>query len=458
MRELEKKVFSYIEEHKMLSPGERVVVGISGGADSVCLLFVLLAWKEKYGLSLTAVHVNHGIRKEAGEDALFVEELCRRNKVDFVERKCSIPELSGEWGVSEEEAGRIYRYRMFEEIAAEVGATKIAIAHNRDDLAETMLFHLFRGTGMKGLAGIRPVRDCIIRPILCAERSEIEAYLAELGQDYCTDATNLSDDYTRNRIRHHILGYAKELISGSVQHMGCTAEQLARDEDYLDRAAEESFRTAILEKEEAVLSLNALQLRHLHPAIGSRVVRKAIEYIAPGIRNITYTHVEDVCKLFGRLGNASLSLPEGIVVYKEYDRIVFDRRKGTMSEAPSDGGYSVDFQILSVDNLSRDDNNSLIFPKNPYTKWFDYDKMGRMPVVRTREPGDYLTIAGGDGQLCHKKLKDYMITEKIPNRERDTCPLLAVDSHILWVVGYRISEQYKVRENTKRILQVHLSL
>ena len=207
--QIEEKVFSYIREHHMLKPGDRVVAGISGGADSVCLLFVLLEWAKVCPLELAVVHVNHGIRKEAGEDAAYVKSLCEAHCLPFYLLEKDVRERAEQEKCSEEEAGRKTRYEAFEAVAKEIGADYIAVAHNSNDRSETMLFHLFRGSGIKGLGSIQPVRDNIIRPILCLERKEIEAYLEDRGITYCQDATNATDDYTRNRIRHHILPYAE---------------------------------------------------------------------------------------------------------------------------------------------------------------------------------------------------------------------------------------------------------
>ena len=204
-----------MDEHHMLTPGDRVVAGVSGGADSVCLLFVLLKIREEIPFSLHGVHVNHGIRKEAGEDAAYVEQLCSQFGLPFILVKENVRERAAAEKRSEEEMGRLVRYQAFESVMKSVGANKIAVAHNSNDQAETMLFHLFRGSGLSGLCGIRPVRDHIIRPILCLERKEIEQYLEERKIAYCKDATNEEDDYTRNRIRHHILPYAEqEIVTG----------------------------------------------------------------------------------------------------------------------------------------------------------------------------------------------------------------------------------------------------
>lgn len=455
--ELEEKICSYMEEHKMLLPGERVVAGISGGADSVCLLFVLLEWRRRHGLELAAVHVDHGIRREAARDAQFVRELCGRLEVPFYLREGDIPRLAQEEKCSLEEAGRNYRYQAFEQAAEEFGADKIAVAHNLNDCCETMLFHLFRGSGLRGLCGIPPVRGRIIRPLLCVERREIENYLGELGQGYCRDATNDGDEYTRNRIRHHILPCAeKDIAPGCTRRMGQTAELLAETEDYLKKQTEDAMVRCggdRYEKESCGYSLDCEVFLTLHPAIQKRVLYELIKKLSPKAKDISRRHVEEVRSLFMREGNRQICLPFGIRVRREYGKVFLGMPAG---ERMDEMEYQAQMRVIPVGDLPRDKENLLIFPQNLYTKWFDYDKMKKCPVLRTRAPGDYLTIRDARGQLHHKKLQDYMVTEKIPANIREKVPVLAEDSHILWLAGYRISEYYKVNENTKRILQVQL--
>ena len=462
-RSFHERAFRFIREHKMLLPGERVAAGISGGADSVCLLFVLLEWKRQYGLELAAVNVNHGIRDRAGEDARFVEELCRRLEIPFFLRETDVHRLALERKCSEEEAGRDFRYEVFREVAAEFGADKIAVAHNLNDRSETMLFHLFRGTGIRGLAGMQPVRDEIIRPLLWAERREIEDYLREIGQDFCKDATNEEDIYTRNRIRHHILPYAeREVAAGCVQHMGQTAELLAETEDYLERQTQEALAGCTKREGETCYILDCRAFITFHPVLQKRMIYQLVKNLSPGARDISRVHVTDLCSLFEREGNRRICLPFGISGCREYDKVILERGQtepfleaGAFQEASLES-FHVDVSVLSVEGLRKNEENTLIFPQNQYTKWFDYDKIKELPVFRTRAGGDYLTIRDGQGRLCHKKLKDYMVTEKIPRNRRELIPVLAEDSHVLWLVGYRISEYYKVGENTKRVLQVQL--
>ena len=233
------KVTNFINKYQMLEAGDLVAVGVSGGADSVCLLHLLRRVSGEIPCTLLAVHVDHGVRPEAAKDAAYVEQLCRKMEIPFYLQKVDMNGYAKEHGLSPEEAGRQLRYAAFEEALKEYRregqACKIAVAHNANDRAETMLFHIFRGSGIRGLRSIRPVREHVIRPILCLEREEIERYLAENHLEYCQDSTNEEDEYTRNKIRHHILPYAeREVCSGAVAHMGELADILAETEHYLE--------------------------------------------------------------------------------------------------------------------------------------------------------------------------------------------------------------------------------
>jgi len=351
-------------------------------------------------------------------------------------------------------------------------AQRIAVAHNRNDRAETMLFHLFRGTGLTGLAGIRPVRDQIIRPLLCLDRAEIEEYLEEKGIAYRHDSTNDSDDYTRNKIRHHILPYAEqEIVPGTVASMNRTADILAETEHYIEEQVQKAKSECVQEVQEEFPSfrLDSVAFSALHEFMKKRLVLELLKELSPGHKDIAAIHVEDVCLLFGREGNRELHLPYGIRARKQYDELSLERpgsadttyefeeiliRPEEITEEekvfPLGRGRRIYLKLL---NLDKNPINLQDIPKNQYTKWFDYDKIIGCLTLRNRRGGDYMTMRTGEA-LQHKKVKDYMITQKIPKMDRGQIPLLAEGEHVLWLVGYRISEYYKVDENTKRILQV----
>lgn len=243
---MEKKIFDYIEDNGMIEAGDTVIVGVSGGADSVCLLLLLNKYKEKVSFTLKCAHVNHMIRETAARDEEFVRALCERLGVELAVRKADIPAMSKESGLSEEETGRNVRYEFMSGLLGDKKG-HIAVAHHMGDVCETMLFNLFRGTGISGLAGIRPVTDKVIRPLLCVTKEEIEEYLTGAGMNWMHDETNDNTEYSRNRIRHLILPEAVNVSGGAVRHMAETAGMLAEVKDFLDIQTAEAYERYVTE-------------------------------------------------------------------------------------------------------------------------------------------------------------------------------------------------------------------
>ena len=460
VKQAEEKVFSFMEKHGMIHSGDKLILGVSGGADSVCLLFLLLEYRKIVPFEMTVVHVNHGIRGNAAtEDAAWVETLCREQGLNFRLECVDVKEFAAREKCSEEDAGRRLRYQAFRKAAEEFGGTKIALAHNAGDRAETMLLHLFRGSGLKGLRGIEPVRediDCraeVIRPVLCLERREIEEYLTERRIPWRTDATNGEDGYTRNRIRHHLLPWAeREVSAGVVSHMCRTADILSETEDYLRQQTLEALehcmvRTSGCKGEEREIDI--ARFLACHPVLQKRMILALAEELSPTGKDISAVHVEDVLSLFEKEGNRSISLPFGICFRRRYGKVAAGRREAEQQEQQPEELPELEITRFFVKDAEE-------VPENRYTKRFDCDKIKESPVLRFRQTGDYLTLSDGRGNIIHKSLKEYMIGEKIPREMRDRIPVLAEGSHVLWLIGYRSSEYYKADRNTKRVLQVKL--
>jgi tRNA(Ile)-lysidine synthase len=454
----EEKVFSFIKKHNIFESGDKVVTGVSGGADSVCLLFMLLEFRKRLPISVQVVHVNHGIRKEAAQDAAYVEKLCRENDIPFCLVERDVRKLAQEQHCSEEEMGRMVRYEAFRQAAGQCGAWKIAVAHNMNDKSETMLFNLFRGSGIKGLGSIRPVKGDIVRPLLCLERSEIEEYLRERNISYCTDATNMKDEYTRNRIRHHILPYAEEQIaSGSIRHVAAAAGELGEIDEYLEQQTDKLIDTKeCAEKTDAGYILNAERLSKEHDVIVRRLIYRILYELSPHAKDITAKHVAAVTGLLSREGNAAINLPFGISARLQYGKIYLSAANSRETCPDGEAAFTAETS-LKLDIIECDGQLYKEVPQKKYTKWFDYDKIEQTPILRYRQQGDYISVAGSNGEEIHKSLKKYFIDEKIPSEYRNRIKLLADGAHIIWVTGYRISEHYKVTENTRHILQVQLA-
>lgn len=445
------KTAAYMEKKNMASQNERLVLGLSGGIDSVCLFHLL----KDLGYELEAVHVHHGIRgMEADRDEAFVKELCRQEGVPLHSYHFDVPDISRQRRISQEEAGRQVRRQAFFEILEKTKASKIALAHHGNDRAETMLFHLCRGTGIKGLVTMKPVEGMFIRPLLWAERSEIEAYVKTKGYGFVEDGTNESLDYTRNRIRHQIVPIMEEINPKSVAHLCAAAEKLSAVSDYLDREADRLCAVSVVMCGGEVRILKTA-FEQGDPVLQIPVLQKCVEYLSRSLVNITEEHYVALLNLFSMQTGKETHLPHGIVGVRTYEGIRLFRRKEEQSEEmvalTGPGTYffgGMEFQV-SVEPWE----HGKIFPIKTYTKCFDYDKITKGVFLRTREQGDYLEINREHGK---KSLQDYLVNEKIPKEERSKVALLADGNHILWVVGKRISEYYKVTEATTKVLKVQV--
>ena len=484
MNRLVERVSEYMQEHHMVENGQKIVVGVSGGADSMALLSVLSELADAFGISLVVVHVNHGIRgKSADADQAYVEKFCADRGIASCSFHIDLNRFAQKEGMSLEEAGRYYRYQCFEKVRKEVNGHKIAVAHHQGDACETILFNMFRGTGLKGLTGILPVRDAIIRPLLCVNRGDIEKYLQQRGISWQTDETNLTDDYSRNKIRHHVIPYIEEHInSASGQHIQEMAELLRDVSDYLDLQSAEAFDTCVRVGENPICVIQAEEFSKLHVVIQREVLRRAIHVAAGKLKDIDKEHVEMVRGLFGKYVGRRCHLPYQLQAVRTYDGVMIKKEmqqadaedEGMCVDIHGTGVYKVSGRFANVPKIegvaagqaggSKNDGLTISFemkedfhmeeiPINRYTKWFDYDTIRNGLSIRTRENGDYIVL---DGQGHKKLLKRWMIDEKIPREERDRLLLLADGSHILWIIGYRISDSCKVSASTERVLEVQV--
>lgn len=472
------KTIAFMEKYNMISRQDLVVAGVSGGADSLCLLFVLLEYQKKVPFDLVVVHVNHMIREEALRDENFVKEICEKEKIPFYSKKADVRKIAKDQHLSEEEAGRYVRYEAFREALEcckkqEVCRGRIAVAHHQGDSAETMLFHLFRGTGIYGMAGILPVNGNIIRPLLNCSRKEIEDYLIKRGQKWCIDHTNEEDTYTRNKIRHHILEYAdREINEKATRHVAKAALQLTSLREYLQGEVKK-MAEEIAQAGQDSISIDIEKMRNYPEFLQSQFLLAMLEKMAPGRKDISSGHVEGILNLLSKTGTKRGNLPGNLEVIKEYQTLWIKRKKTMIhvekeevweSEISEDKALErIHGQRLEVGKTYGLGDGSVLelsfaegkefdlIKENKYTKYLDYDKINNCLNLRFRQPGDYF-IFNDNGQK--KSLKEYFIHEKIPISMRDKIPLIADGNHILWIVGYRISAYYKVTKETKKIIQM----
>lgn len=447
---MKKKVLDFIRKNKLVKKGNSVVLGVSGGADSICMLKILSDLQKRLGISMYVLHINHQIRgEEADEDAAFVKKICTKFKVPHRIINVDVPALAEAEGLSVEEAGRYIRYDEFSKYAYEVGATKIAVAHNSNDNAETVLMNLARGTGIKGLGGIPPKREMedangniveVIRPILCLSRKEIEQYLKENEIEYRNDSTNDSTDYTRNKIRLEIMPILENINDNAMQNITNASNELADTSEYIEKDVDEAYDEYVSE-ENGKLFLSDESFA-IDPIVLTGVIRKMIENTAGKLKDITRIHVGDVVSLSDKQVGKKVDLPYSIVAEREYEGISISTEDNKSDEEKDTREVVIAFEEDGFDVANIEELK--------HTKWLDYDKINDV-VVRTRQKGDYIVI---DADGSKKKLKKYFIDEKIPRRERDQVLVVADGNHVLWVVGYRISEAVKVTPDTKKIIRL----
>ena len=363
--DLTEKILFYMKRYHMIPENKNIVVGLSGGADSVCLLYVLAALRKKLGLQLCAVHVHHGLRGvEADADEAYVRDICRAWDVPLKAMRIDAAALAKQWGIGCEEAGRRARYEIFEECLQEMGGCRgaIAVAHHRDDCAETLLFHMFRGTGLDGMAGIRPVRktereSMIIRPLLEIGKTEIESFLQEKGISWRIDSTNTGEDYTRNRIRNRVLPYAeKEICSGAGAHLAKEAQLLAETADFVRSCTRQALERCRVEADDlkanacgieivehvgrregtaeyrrydkqTIIKLNIELLQQEDIFLQKQCVRECLLEIGTG-RDLTAAHIEAVRHLVGTdcQSGRKLRIPAcQLEVERQFGLLVFHR-------------------------------------------------------------------------------------------------------------------------------------
>lgn len=472
---LYRRVKNYVQAQGMIHPGEAVIAGVSGGADSLCLFELLRRLSGELGFALEVVHVHHGLRAAAEEDLRFVEDLCARAGVPCRLVRVDAAAEAEARGCGVEEAGRRLRYEAFHaagrDLSAALGAPyRIAVAHHREDQAETILFHLCRGTDLRGARGMLPVQGHVIRPLLTQSRAGIEACLAGMGLSWRTDETNADTSYTRNFLRREIFPRLAEGVSPAASdRIAGFGAACAEAERYLAQmtrqAAARCMAEAGREGDTPVVSVPSLLAED--PYLQGRILYQCLCAAAGSRRDLRAVHVEAVRGLCARGGDGRLSMPGGAAVVRSADRLFF--LPGDRPEAAGRLRQGSRYPFSAREYRCRIrpfDGNLSAIPQNQYTKWFDYDKIGTFPVFRTRQPGDRMSIRanaghgpagsgeGPAGRLVSKKLARIMLDGKMPAAVRDAVVLPFAGQEALWIPGLRMGDRWKVSSQTRQVLEV----
>ena len=450
-----RKAVETIKKYNMISYGDKIVAGLSGGADSCALLHLLSSLREEFGITILAVHVNHGIRgTEAQRDEEFAGEFCRHLQIGFKAYHCDIPAEAVKRGLGEEETGRLVRYEKFREAVMETGADKIAVAHNLNDCTETFLMNLCRGAGLKGLSGIKPVSGNIIRPLINCSREEIETYCADNMIGFCTDSTNLQNEYTRNKIRNILIPWLKNNINSSADlNIAKTSELLKEEEDYLEGIAYDKYQASVVKSENGLTILKTDSILKEHSVIRNRVLRLALRGLRPDLRDFSRVHIESADSILNGSIGRKVNLPGNITVLKSYEGLELYKGERNYS------GFCYDIKIgqkYFIKELDKFVLLSLNYEKkigkcvNMCTKRADYDKIKGKIQLRTRQAGDTIGIKNG-----RKKIKDLLIDEKISADKRDKIPLLACGNSVI-LAGERLGMDYYIQDSTKNVLYIYI--
>jgi tRNA(Ile)-lysidine synthase len=453
-----------IDRYHLLEKGDRLIVGVSAGVDSMVLLHLLNAYCEAFHLFLIVAHVNHGFRPEESEkEAELVQKESEQLGLPFEYGQFNVKEFQKLSGFSPQDAARKIRFQFFDDLLKKHHAKKIALGHNADDQVETILLRLIRGSGLQGLKGILPLREGkVIRPLLEVWREEIESFAIEKGIHFRLDSSNLKPDYLRNRIRLALIPSVEREYQPNFKKVLLRTSAILREEnDYLERGTEEAYQT-IVQESKNTLSFKFSEYQSLHQAIQWRIIRKMMETICAQGMVVEEREWSDVRQIHQRLCQPPpsfiLELSHGIWIEKRYDIIELGRG-GVRPSPPFEvelifPGRTI-IEELGKEIVIEEVNGAQFrdYKESLTMAFMDYESLQFPLRIRNFRPGDRFHPLGIKGT---QKLKEFFIDHKVPKFERHKIPLVISGEMIAWIVGYRIDERVKITEKTKRVLKVKL--
>jgi tRNA(Ile)-lysidine synthase len=451
VKNLIQKAADTIIRYSMLSKGDKVLVGLSGGPDSVCLLHILSILKDSHDLSLHAIYIDHLLRPgETGAEIEFCRNLCGKSEVPFITKSADVKTFAKEQGMSVQEAARELRYRIYNETLYEINGHKIALGHNANDQSETLIMRLSRGSGPSGLGGIPPVRGCIIRPLILSDRTEIEEFLEKNAIKYIVDSSNLKKDYLRNRIRMTLIPILMEINPNINGTMSQTAEIFREEEQYFEIIVTKALMKLISRKTDDRIELFVSPFGNMDKVIMRRVLRRAVD-ATKGLRGISFVHIEDIMRLIrdGQSGDR-IYLPKNIRVIKEYATVIITAEppaKLTARSLDVPGEVVMKEACMILKSSLTDSREQIEFGKSRI--FLDAERMEFPLTIRHRRNGDFFYPAGFGRR---KKLQDFFVDEKVPRDERDRVPVVLSGEDIIWITGYRGDERFRVTERTNKFL------
>jgi tRNA(Ile)-lysidine synthase len=498
---LEQRVLHFIQEHRLVSSQHCLLVAVSGGPDSVCLLHILTRLQTELELRLHVAHLNHQLRgTEAEADASYVYQLAQQLGIPATIEQRDVKAYQARQHLSLEEAAREVRYTFLTQVARSIDADRVAVGHTVDDHIETILMHLIRGTGTRGLRGLQPCSRwqssgnslTIIRPLLPLSRQETADYCHHHELMPKIDASNLSLSPLRNRIRHQLLPILQSYNPQVVEALLRTGRIAGDDLDFIDKEIGQLWSEVVQEQENTII-LGKERFLELPSALRRHLLRTAIEKLLGNLKDIEARHIEEIMTALTKPAGKRLNLPRGLIFSIEYNKYLLGTDPAALSPFPTLDdevelklpgktlltGWHIEATIIAPENMKDEDSTPRSFIQerlkglrpfknysspspskergiqgvrlidNLLTAYFDYDKTGEKILVRPRKPGDRFQPLGVSQP---KKLGEFMIDSKIPHSWRGRIPIVCSPQQVLWVVGWRIDERVKVTEETKQIL------
>ena len=463
---LQKRVLRLIREHGIIEAPGPLVVGVSGGPDSVCLLHLLHGLSKTLKVKLHIAHLNHMLRgTESDADAEYVSKLARDMKIPATIESSDVKAYQKKHRLTLEEAARETRYAFFSEVATTVGTNTVAVGHTADDQVETVLMHLIRGAGLTGLRGMLPLSFQrfpgnaelrVVRPLLDTRKAETELYCAQYKLTPRSDSSNLLPDQLRNRVRLELLPLLKKYNPDIEQALLRTALAAAAEMAYVDREVDKLWGTVAREQSGGV-AINREGFPHLHPTLKGHLIRSALQRLLGDLQDIESVHIENLLEALEKPAGKKLSLPRGLEFQGDYEHGLIARKGTTTCPLPRlEGehrlnipgetelcGWRVTATIL--------DEQPVKAKKGEFAACLDLDVTGEKLMVRGRKRGERFQPLGMDSA---KKLQDFMVDARIPRSWRDNVPLICSPQHIVWVAGWRIDHRARVTPQTRRFLSL----
>jgi tRNA(Ile)-lysidine synthase len=453
-----------IEKYMMLLKNDYVLVGLSGGPDSICLLKILDFLRPELDFTLAAAYVDHRLRpNEVINEKRICADLCKLLNIPFFVESVDVMTFKNQHRLNKQEAARQLRYDALQGIAYNIKANKIALGHNADDQAETMIMRLIRGSGPLGLSGIPPIRTYqkiygykvdIIRPLIEIERSDIERFLSKNNLSFATDSSNLSENYLRNRIRNFIMPFLKTVNKDIVKTLCRTADILRDEERFFELTVTKTLMKLISRKNDNQIELFLRPLESMDRVILRRILRRAIDETRD-LRGIGFIHIEEIIDLIksGQAGER-IYLPNDIRVIKGYSTLILTTLKPLKINTCylnipgvtvlKEAGIVIEASLKDISEIND-------YGDGKRLATVDLDKLQFPIIIRSRSSGDFFYPLGFGKR---KKVQDFFVDEKIPRDERDCIPILTTNNNIVWIIGHRLDERYKVDKNTRRVLKL----